>query len=186
MRFQAWLSAASEQLYRVTNGRIRWDKITIQWPSSGPSPLNCPSVTSKIVTKPALNRWSKADVTVRQSGHPLLGNQLPWTDQFGPCGTSSLDGVHVPKSLIPSAAESRANRLKSARIVVRQWIKSRYGVFDETGYQDDAQYPLTASELGSFGPSSTNQTNSSAVLNACLVPNVLIPSQKAKSITSFR
>lgn len=171
------MTAASEELFHVSSGRIRWERITLQWPRNGPSLANCPSV--KIVTRAALNRWSRADVTVKESGHPLLGNQLPWTEQFGPCGTPSLDGVSVPAPFIPPASGSRTDKVKAARLLVRQWIKSRYGVFDETGYQGDAQYPLTASELGAFGPA-----NASVVLNSCTVPNVLLPTPKA--ISSFR
>jgi hypothetical protein len=39
--------------------------------------------------------------------------------------------------------------------VLREWVKHRYGVFDETGFDSDRQYPLWTSEYGSHPPPSS-------------------------------
>lgn len=39
--------------------------------------------------------------------------------------------------------------------MLREWVKHRYGVFDETGFDSDRQYPLWTSEYGSHPPPSS-------------------------------
>ena len=39
--------------------------------------------------------------------------------------------------------------------MLREWVKHRYGVFDETGFESDRQYPLWTSEYGSHPPPSS-------------------------------
>jgi hypothetical protein len=60
----------------------------------------------------------------------------------------------------------------AGRQVLREWIKHRYGVFDERGFDADALYPLQTSVYGSHPPaSSASFAASSSNSNQTLMAN---------------
>ncbi len=55
--------------------------------------------------------------------------------------------------------------------MLREWVKHRYGVFDETGFESDRQYPLWTSEYGSHPPPSSFTSSSSKLAASHLQEN---------------
>ncbi|CAG0887034.1 unnamed protein product [Darwinula stevensoni] len=81
--------------------------------------------------------FASADVRIVGEAHPLYGND-PWTFQYGPCGTPGRFIQFTAEYFQPSSDGSYGPRGKT---FAREWLKYRYGVFDELGYPNDPLYP---------------------------------------------
>ena len=77
----------------------------------------------------------------------MLGDQ-PWTLQFGGCGARGSH-VELPVGFI---GKNRTMASKSSTLT-REWIKLRFGVFEEDGFHGDNLYP------SSFVEGSSNKSN---------------------------
>lgn len=73
------------------------------------------------------------------TGQALLDN--PMTIQFEGCGRQGLQ-VQLPEKFITDLREDRS------KILLNNWAKYRYGVFDEHGFMGDRLYPLFWSTPG--------------------------------------
>lgn len=55
----------------------------------------------------------------------------------------------------------------TGRLVLKEWVKHRYGVFDETGFDGDQQYPKWTSEYGSHPPAHNTTLDHQLRENSC-------------------
>jgi hypothetical protein len=81
---------------------------------------------------------AEADLRVSGGRHPVFGSK-PFAEQFGQCGVQAKT-VNLPYTGLMKADEN------SARLLLAEWIKARFGVFEESGFEGDSLYPATLSE----------------------------------------
>ncbi len=81
------------------------------------------------------------DIVVTADRNPLFGSR-PVAKQFGRCGERGLR-LELPSAGL-TANVSLAPGLDLA--LAREWVKYRFGVFEETGFEGDRLYPLHYSE----------------------------------------
>ena len=91
----------------------------------------------------------KEDVKIIAS-HPVLGDN-PWSVQFGGCQQRGKN-IELPLGFLGknTTMDSKSSTL------TKEWIKLRFGVFEEAGFHGDKIYP------GSFVEGRDNKSN-----NAC-------------------
>ena len=72
--------------------------------------------------------------------HPVLGDN-PWTVQFGGCGQGGKN-IELPLGFLGknSTMDSKSSTL------TKEWIKLRFGVFEESGFEGDNIYPSSFAE----------------------------------------
>ncbi|KAK4029989.1 hypothetical protein OUZ56_022946, partial [Daphnia magna] len=154
------LTSTSEQLHNVTTGRLQWDKISILVSKSLAHDcfrLARHQQRMQVIKNKRMNAQlaasHAADMVVHDASHPLIGD-LPHAKQYGGCSQQGL-AVHLSRSFIRSFHADTF--FISGRQVLREWVKHRYGVFDETGFDGDLQYPLRTSQYGSHPPSNSSE-----------------------------
>jgi len=70
------------------------------------------------------------------TGHPFTGGKLPWTKQYKGCENES-ESIYVPVEFFKTDFDSSTR----GRILLAEWAKFRYGVFEEYAYFADPRYP---------------------------------------------
>ncbi|CAG0879993.1 unnamed protein product [Darwinula stevensoni] len=104
----------------------------------------------RIITQGKLPaRFESADVRIVNERHPLYGDD-PWTFQYGPCETPGKFIQFTGRYFRDSSVDLHEIR---GKLFAREWLKYRYGVFDELGYPNDRLYPAFYGEpVGSLYP----------------------------------
>lgn len=138
---QSILTETSQNIFNFTNGRVQLKDITIQLPLSWQVDHCAPP--SAIVS----NFNEEPDVKI-SSSHPLLGD-LPWTIQFAGCQQAGKN-IELPYEFV---GKNRTMAQKSS-LLTKEWIKLRFGVFEEDGFDGDNLYP------SSFVEGKSNMSNS--------------------------
>ncbi|CAL4125495.1 unnamed protein product [Meganyctiphanes norvegica] len=126
------LTDFSSQLFAVTKGHASLRDVTVKLPQSwtfgdgtcyiyGPHTITASSSTPNVLISPSHLVGSGA--TVQQSQG---------------CGRPG-DFIQLGSSLIASSANGSYSR--AAHLLLTQWIKFRWGVFSEHGYEGDPLYP---------------------------------------------
>lgn len=110
-------------LFSSLEGRAYFREISINLPDHWSD--SC--VNGDVVS----SRGEQSDFIIGRS-HPVYGDQI-WTQQSRGCGDQG-DFVYLSEKLL-TETNDLANNL------VREWGKYRFGVFDETGYDNDPVYP---------------------------------------------
>ncbi|XP_063226758.1 calcium-activated chloride channel regulator 4-like [Bacillus rossius redtenbacheri] len=118
------LTGASRFLHSSLDGRAYLASVTVLLPDSWSDSCTPRHVVSSSGEAP--------DLTVGPA-HPIFG-QEPWTQQSRGCGRPG-DMVHLSYERLRDVSGLD-------RLLVQQWAKYRYGVFDEVGYVSDPVYPL--------------------------------------------
>lgn len=59
----------------------------------------------------------------------------PYTQQYGPCGTPGRS-IHLSLDFV-----THTEVYETAKTLLKEWAKFRYGVFDEYGFLGDSAYP---------------------------------------------
>lgn len=96
-----------------------------------------------LTVEPLLNENDvKADIVVDDVQDSAFGN-FPYAQQHGSCGTPGS------RIVVPSAFLTEKDTFPKGTALAREWLKYRYGVFDENGYPGDELYPLYYSIPGS-------------------------------------
>ncbi|XP_042227320.1 calcium-activated chloride channel regulator 1-like, partial [Homarus americanus] len=125
------LARASSVLYRATRRRAYFRSVTVVVPAHW-SPTRCPrplNATAVPTTPPA--------ITVTRP-HPVYAH-TPWTLQVGGCGRPGRSIYLTPQYL---ADRNFSDTLGDpGRVLVQEWAKYRWGVFEEYGHPDDPLYP---------------------------------------------
>ena len=119
---------ASDELYTALHRRAYFNEIIIMLPSSWPAtclPSNHHS-SNTILT----SSGETSDITISIE-HPIYQHNI-WTEQYGGC---YVQGKQI------YAGYDAFNTEKAGRQFVNEWVKYRYGVFDEIGFQADPIYP---------------------------------------------
>uniref|UniRef100_A0A1B6L3U4 Calcium-activated chloride channel N-terminal domain-containing protein n=1 Tax=Graphocephala atropunctata TaxID=36148 RepID=A0A1B6L3U4_9HEMI len=117
-------SSASQALYHALDGRAHWSSLTVLLPSHWPD--SC--VPAHI---PVPSQGETPDIRVGAT-HPVYGDTA-WTQQSRPCGQQG-DFIYLSHRLLLEPRDV-------GRMLLREWAKYRYGVFDEVGYSGDGVYP---------------------------------------------
>ena len=75
-----------------------------------------------------------ADIKV--TANHSIAMKLPWADQRKGCGQSG-EAIYVPPAFFISPDFHDVDR---GRLLLHEWFKFRYGVFEEFGFLDDEYY----------------------------------------------
>ena len=79
----------------------------------------------------------------------------PYTVQSAACGEPGEE-IIFPEHVLTTGNTSTAWFGKSAKLLVKEWAKYRYGVFDEFGFSGDKLYPNYFESGGSIYPTGTS------------------------------
>ncbi|XP_037784831.1 calcium-activated chloride channel regulator 3A-1-like [Penaeus monodon] len=124
------ISDASEVLFKATQKRAFFRNVKILLPKTW---------TKTPSDAVALNEnFDESDIRV-DVGTGVYGNQ-PHTEQPGGCGDPGLYIHLTPEYLVNDKVSSVWG--PRSKVLVHEWAKLRWGVFDEVGYPDDEMYPL--------------------------------------------
>jgi hypothetical protein len=138
-KFQDLLTAASHNIFNLTKGRVQMKDITVQLPHSWHA---CAPATALVA---AAKRAADVHLT---SSHPLLGD-MPWTVQFAGCQQPGRN-IELPVGFL---TKNKTMEEKGS-MLAKEWVKLRFGVFEEAGFEGDSLYPST------FVEGKANLTNS--------------------------
>lgn len=134
------MTESSRNIFNLTNGRVLLRDVQLLLPSSWHTDQCSPD--GAVVG----NHRDEADIKIISS-HPVLGDQ-PWTLQFGGCGEQGSN-IELPVGFL---SKNRTMASKSSTLT-REWIKLRFGVFEEDGFHGDNLYP------SSFVEGNSNKSN---------------------------
>ena len=105
---------------------------------------------------------SSADVLIKSADNPIFGSR-PWAVQFGGCGEPGLRVELSHSALINKTGEEE---IKLGREFLKEFIKFRFGAFEENGFPGDKLYPAFISEGEIEVPNrGCNSTSSSSLGN---------------------
>ncbi|XP_063876218.1 calcium-activated chloride channel regulator 1-like isoform X2 [Scylla paramamosain] len=120
---------ASRLLHQVTHGTLYFEEVTILLPST----WACTSVPPK----PSVPMtWREAHIIVGPT-HPVF-RDAPWTQQPRGCGQEG-DFIYLTETWLKSYQQHADEN--SAKELVAQWARFRWGVFGEEGYLGDLVHP---------------------------------------------
>ncbi|XP_035701868.1 uncharacterized protein LOC110862936 [Folsomia candida] len=71
--------------------------------------------------------------------HPVFGHN-PWTQQSKGCGQQG-DMISAGFQYVLQYNDTEAGHSTPERTFVKEFVKFRYGVFEETGFENDPIYP---------------------------------------------
>ncbi|CAL4066566.1 unnamed protein product, partial [Meganyctiphanes norvegica] len=129
------LSEFSSELHGITRGGVSLRKVTVELPNSwqmndltctpwGPLTISSAPVAHHIqITKP----------------HPVFGDR-PWAQQSQGCGRQG-DFIQLGEGLLKTFSNDSYSH--AAQLLLGEWVKYRWGVFDEHGYEGDPLFPDT-------------------------------------------
>ncbi|XP_063590890.1 calcium-activated chloride channel regulator 3A-1-like [Penaeus indicus] len=123
-------SDASEVLFKATHQRAFFRDVKILLPKTW---TKTPS--DAVALK---ENFDESHIRV-DVGSRIYGNQ-PHTEQPGGCGDPGLY-IHLTPEYLVDDKESDVWGPRS-KVLVHEWAKLRWGVFDEFGYPNDEMYPL--------------------------------------------
>ncbi|XP_047476067.1 calcium-activated chloride channel regulator 3A-1-like [Penaeus chinensis] len=124
------ISDASEVLFKATQQRAFFRDVKILLPKTW---------TKTPSDAVALNEnFDESDIRV-DVGTGVYGNQ-PHTEQPGGCGDPGLYIHLTPEYLVDDKVSGVWG--PRSKVLVHEWAKLRWGVFDEFGYPNDEIYPL--------------------------------------------
>ncbi|GIY43712.1 calcium-activated chloride channel regulator 2 [Caerostris darwini] len=110
---------------------IRIGTVTIRLPSTWSI---SPSEDEVIHPSSEEQAEEKSDILVDATEDSAFGKQ-PIALQYGGCGVKGHQ-VTVPLQFLNSSED-----YPKGKLLAREWLKYRYGVFDENGFVDDSMYP---------------------------------------------
>ncbi|XP_071039743.1 calcium-activated chloride channel regulator 1 isoform X3 [Parasteatoda tepidariorum] len=90
---------------------------------------------SNVGSVSSYNAKTEPEIQVTSLTDSAFGKQ-PIAHQYGGCGVSAL-GISIPSEFLLAEEES----FPKGKTLAREWLKYRYGVFDENGFLDDPMYP---------------------------------------------
>lgn len=128
---QTAIKDASNQLYESLQRQIQFGEITIILPTEWP--VNClpsyndtTSTNNEIIS--TIGELSDLTITIE---HPIYRNNI-WVEQYAGCG---IQGKQIYASYLAF------DHLNAGQEFAKQWVKYRYGIFDENGNEFDPIYP---------------------------------------------
>lgn len=121
---------ASSQLFESLQRQVYFGEITIILPNDWPSTCLPIYYHNDTLNPIQSTNGEQSDVTITLE-HPIYQNSI-WVEQISGCG---IQGKQIYASYLAF------NRSNAGREFVKQWIRYRYGVFDENGFDFDPIYP---------------------------------------------
>ena len=97
--------------------------------------------------------YREADVKITV-GHPIYGG-TPYTQQSRQCGLRG-DFTNLPYTFLAAWNETKETLGNPAKLFVHEWMKLRYGIFDEFGFTGDSMYPNYFHHNGQILPTGTS------------------------------
>ena len=138
---QILLHETSASIHNLTSGRVQLRDVYFHLPASWAGESCAPP--SAVLS----NNWPHTDMLVTDS-HPLLSN-IPWTLQHEGCGKAGK-GIELPLNFI----NRNLSLSIQAEMLTKEWVKFKFGVFEEDGFPEDDLYPTY------FKEGKSNLTNS--------------------------
>lgn len=122
-------------MWSATGGRASLRKVTVALPRVWRTDaLSCPLLNPLT----ASSAPTEGHIRITAS-HPVFGAR-PWTQQTQGCGRQG-DFIQMGGDLLRAA--SNDSYAHAARLLLAEWAKFRWGVFDERGHANDPLYPPT-------------------------------------------
>merc|ERR1712226_897879 len=133
-------TSASAELYWATRHRAFFKSVTILVPESWSMVVDEQAVAETV---------EMAEFRVAPS-NPVYGNN-PYTVQNGECGDAG-DFTHLTSWFVANHETTAAEVFgRTDKILVHEWAKLRWGVYEEYGYPGDAKFPMFYFQT-SWGP----------------------------------
>ena len=145
---QNLFNAGSPILHSSLSGRAYFSRITIVVPPSWPE-----EKCSHSITTPTGNTPYKATDLLISPGTGLAGS-TPYTVQSKQCGEQG-EKIIFPEHFFTAWNTTSTRWGQPAKLLVKEWAKYRYGVFDEFGFSGDRFYPNYFKSGGSIYPTGT-------------------------------
>ncbi|KAG7163239.1 Calcium-activated chloride channel regulator 1-like 3 [Homarus americanus] len=135
------IANGSSLLFNATNNKVYFGDVTIVVPET----WACDGVTDISTNSMGLG-W--ADSHLRIGPTHVLFKDNPWTQQPRRCGQPG-DFIYFSHNFILSNTSVKS----SGKLLVHEWAKFRWGVFEEYGHPSDPIYPSTYhTAVGVFNP----------------------------------
>ena len=122
-------------MWAATEGRASLREVTVALPRV----WRTDALTCSLPTPlPASTVPAEGHIRVT-TPHPVFGSR-PWTQQSQGCGRQG-DFIQVGEDILK--ADSADSHTLTSRLLLAEWAKFRWGVFDERGHTNDPLYPST-------------------------------------------
>lgn len=156
------LPLLSEKLHQATDGRAVLGQIVILLPRTWMY-NDCGLFNASVILDASpFHSYQRSDIQIT-TNHPLTaGDTLPWTSQFRPCGQPAIS-IIIPVPFVLNSI--RISDHLRAQLLLHEWIKFRYGAFDEMGYDERQEEDNTYPDDNPFPPCYTYEMQ--AYLNHC-------------------
>lgn len=119
---------ASQLMFSATGNKAFFRDVAIVVPESWSCPENNPAETQLVYS------WDSSHLRVGPS-HYLFGDN-PWTQQLGGCGEPG-DWIYLPENFLLAGTDIGS----PGRVLLHEWAKYRWGVFEEYGHAGDPIFP---------------------------------------------
>ncbi|XP_076032311.1 LOW QUALITY PROTEIN: calcium-activated chloride channel regulator 4-like [Oratosquilla oratoria] len=127
------LSEFSSALWKATSYRASLRSATVSLPRNWhTNTLTCSLLHPISPTAPTL----QSHITVTRE-HPVFGSQ-PWTQQSRGCGQPG-NYIHMGDELL--RRNQNESHVQAAHLLLREWAKFRWGIFEEKGHEGDEVFP---------------------------------------------
>ena len=99
--------------------------------------------------------YRNADILISEK-HPIYGHEIH-TQQSGGCGQPG-DVIRLPRNFVEKSQKSNNSIISQskAKLFVENWMKFRYGIFEEYGFVQDSMYPNLFYSKGNMLPTGTS------------------------------
>ncbi|KAG7165778.1 Calcium-activated chloride channel regulator 1-like 10, partial [Homarus americanus] len=167
---KAVLRELSSQLWSATDGRASLREVTVTLPRAW---RTSPSLTCSLFSPLMYSSWPTEGHIRVTAPHPGFGSR-PWTQQSQGCGRQG-DFIQVGGDFLRAAGNG--SHAHAARLLLAEWAKFRWGVFDERGHAHDPLYPPT------FRDPNTHQWAATGCADGAVRGRICDPSQPGCSFT---
>lgn len=159
----------SSQMWSATEGRASLREVTVALPRAWRTDaITCALLTPLTATSSPTEGHIRVTAT-----HPVFGTR-PWTQQTQGCGRQG-DFIQLGGDLLRAAGND--SYAHAARMLLTEWAKFRWGVFDERGHTNDPLYPPT------FRDPNTHQWAATGCADGAVKGSTCDPSQPGCSFS---
>ncbi|KAK7086992.1 hypothetical protein SK128_026654 [Halocaridina rubra] len=141
------MTKASEAVFEATNHRAYFSDVKIVIPEDW-------SVQTDNYTSGSFESWRLSDIRIVNEGRH---NSAPMTIPGGGCGIPGAN-MEVPLDYVTEQVV-QAMYGETGRVMAAEWLKYRYGVYEEHGYPGDSLYPHAYLDVSSNQTRPTGCTN---------------------------
>lgn len=146
-------------MWSATGGRASLRKVTVALPRVWRTDALSCSLLNPLTESSAP---TEGHIRITTS-HPVFGAR-PWTQQTQSCGRQG-DFIQMGGDLLRAA--SNDSHAHSARLLLAEWAKFRWGVFDERGHANDPLFPPTFRDPNTHQFAATSCTDGAVKGDTC-------------------